>query len=48
MLREVMRTMVATQLLPELHESSFEAWRALPEAAHQVARPQEPVAPVPP
>ncbi|GIS90866.1 MAG: hypothetical protein CM1200mP20_09070 [Pseudomonadota bacterium] len=31
MLREVMRTMVATQLMPELHESSFEAWRALPD-----------------
>jgi len=30
MLREVMRTMVATQLMPELHQSSFEAWRALP------------------
>ena len=31
MLREVMRTMVAVQLMPELHESSFNAWKALPK-----------------
>ena len=37
MLREVMRTMVAVQLMPELHESSFNAWKALP--AHQEHSP---------
>ena len=37
MLREVMRTMVAVQLMPELHESSVNAWKALP--AHQEHSP---------
>jgi 2-phosphoglycerate kinase len=37
MLREVMRTMVAVQLMPELHESSFNAWKALP--THQEYSP---------
>lgn len=31
MLREVMRTMMPAQLLPILHQSSFTAWRALPD-----------------
>jgi len=31
MLREVMRTMMPAQLVPVLHESSFNAWRGLPE-----------------
>ncbi len=30
MLREVMRTMIPTQIMPVLHQSSFTAWRALP------------------
>jgi 2-phosphoglycerate kinase len=30
MLREVMRTMLPQQLLPVLHQSSFNAWKALP------------------
>jgi len=30
MLREVMRTMISERLLPTLHRSSFNAWRALP------------------
>lgn len=32
MLREVMRVMVPERLLPVLHTSSFDAWRALPRA----------------
>lgn len=32
MLREVMRMMTPERLLPVLHRSSFEAWRALPDA----------------
>jgi len=31
MLREIMRAMLPERLLPVLHRSSFEAWRALPE-----------------
>lgn len=31
MLREVMRTMIPQQLMPVLHESSFTAWRGLPD-----------------
>ena len=31
MLREIMRVMLPERLLPILHRSSFEAWRALPE-----------------
>lgn len=31
MLREVMRTMMPRQLVPVLHESSFTAWRGLPD-----------------
>jgi 2-phosphoglycerate kinase len=30
MLREVMRTMIPSKLMPVLHESSFTAWKALP------------------
>ncbi|MGB5339005.1 MAG: hypothetical protein WBO06_07925 [Gammaproteobacteria bacterium] len=30
MLREVMRTMLPEQLMPVLHQSSFDAWKALP------------------
>ncbi len=33
MLREVMRMMIPERLLPVLHQSSFEAWRALPGAS---------------
>jgi len=33
MLREVMRMMMPERLLPILHESSFEAWRALPDTS---------------
>jgi 2-phosphoglycerate kinase len=33
MLREVMRMMIPERLLPVLHRSSFEAWRALPDTA---------------
>ena len=32
MLREIMRMMMPERLLPVLHRSSFEAWRALPDA----------------
>lgn len=32
MLREVMRVMIPARLLPVLHSSSFNAWRALPNA----------------
>lgn len=32
MLREVMRMLMPERLLPVLHRSSFEAWRALPDA----------------
>ncbi len=38
MLREVMRTMLPSRLLPVLHTSSFNAWEALPHTANQ---PQE-------
>lgn len=31
MLREVMRVMIPERLLPVLHKSSFDAWRALPD-----------------
>ncbi len=34
MLREVMRMMIPERLLPVLHQSSFNAWRALPEPGH--------------
>ncbi|MGB5260897.1 MAG: hypothetical protein WBO34_10305 [Gammaproteobacteria bacterium] len=30
MLREIMRTMIPVQLMPVLHQSSFNAWQALP------------------
>jgi 2-phosphoglycerate kinase len=33
MLREVMRVMMPERLLPILHRSSFDAWKALPESA---------------
>ena len=33
MLREIMRMMMPERLMPVLHRSSFEAWRALPESA---------------
>ncbi|MDJ0740034.1 MAG: hypothetical protein QNJ91_09970 [Gammaproteobacteria bacterium] len=32
MLREIMRAMLPERLLPVLHRSSFDAWRALPDA----------------
>ena len=32
MLREIMRMMMPERLMPVLHRSSFEAWRALPES----------------
>ncbi len=35
MLREVMRTLVAPQLTPELHHSSFDAWKASPSSVHR-------------
>lgn len=31
MLREIMRTMIPEQLMPVLHQSSFTAWRGLPD-----------------
>jgi 2-phosphoglycerate kinase len=31
MLREIMRTMIPERLMPVLHQSSFNAWRAFPE-----------------
>ena len=33
MLREIMRMMMPERLMPVLHRSSFEAWRALPESS---------------
>lgn len=35
MLREVMRIMMPERLLPVLHRSSFEAWRALPDSGER-------------
>lgn len=42
MLREVMRLMVPTKLLPALHQSSFGAYRALPRWRDDENRPIEP------
>jgi len=39
MLREVMRMMIPERLLPVLHRSSFEAWKALPVNAEDEADP---------
>jgi 2-phosphoglycerate kinase len=40
MLREVMRVMMPERLLPVLHQSSFNAWKALPTTAHGVHDPE--------
>ena len=37
MLREVMRILLPERIAPVLHESSFVAWKALPDPAHQHA-----------
>ena len=37
MLREIMRMMMPERLMPVLHRSSFEAWRALPESGGPLA-----------
>jgi 2-phosphoglycerate kinase len=39
MLREVMRLMIPDQLLPALHVSSFSAWKTLPAAVQEDAKP---------
>jgi 2-phosphoglycerate kinase len=41
MLREVMRMMVPARLLPELHTSSFTAWRKIPGSADSKESPEE-------
>lgn len=41
MLREVMRTMISKRLLPILHTSSFEAWRALAPAESSLGEDEE-------
>ena len=41
MLREVMRTMISERLLPTLHRSSFNAWRALPSHEGSPAEDQD-------
>jgi 2-phosphoglycerate kinase len=41
MLREVMRMMVPIRLLPELHTSSFNAWRKIPGSADSKEPPEE-------
>lgn len=41
MLREVMRMMVPIKLLPELHTSSFNAWRKIPGSAESKEPPEE-------
>jgi 2-phosphoglycerate kinase len=41
MLREVMRMMVPIKLLPELHTSSFNAWRKIPSPADSKETPEE-------
>jgi 2-phosphoglycerate kinase len=41
MLREVMRTMISERLLPTLHRSSFNAWRALPSHEGTPAEDQD-------
>jgi 2-phosphoglycerate kinase len=41
MLREVMRLMVPARLLPVLHESSFNAWRQLPQSDWEDTDPQK-------
>jgi 2-phosphoglycerate kinase len=41
MLREVMRMMVPIKLLPELHTSSFNAWRKIPGSADSKESPEE-------
>jgi 2-phosphoglycerate kinase len=41
MLREVMRMMVPIKLLPELHTSSFNAWRKIPGSADSKEPPEE-------
>ena len=44
MLREVMRMMISRRLLPVLHESSFNAWMALPYREDEVSDREELVA----
>jgi 2-phosphoglycerate kinase len=44
MLREVMRMMTPERLLPVLHRSSFEAWRALPDIDESLGDQEERVA----
>ncbi|PVV23947.1 MAG: hypothetical protein B6D74_06595 [gamma proteobacterium symbiont of Ctena orbiculata] len=41
MLREVMRMMVPIKLLPELHTSSFNAWRKIPGSSESKESPEE-------
>lgn len=41
MLREVMRTMIPEQLMPVLHQSSFTAWRGLPDQQDATGRVSE-------
>ncbi len=41
MLREVMRMMVPIKLLPELHTSSFNAWRKIPGSTESKEPPEE-------
>ncbi|MES9990415.1 MAG: ATP cone domain-containing protein [Candidatus Thiodiazotropha sp.] len=41
MLREVMRMMVPEKLLPELHTSSFSAWRKIPGSSESKASTEE-------
>jgi 2-phosphoglycerate kinase len=41
MLREVMRMMVPIRLLPELHTSSFNAWRKIPGSGDSKESPEE-------
>ncbi|MBT3047523.1 MAG: ATP cone domain-containing protein [Candidatus Thiodiazotropha sp.] len=41
MLREVMRMMVPVKLLPELHTSSFNAWRKIPGSSESKEPPEE-------
>ncbi|PVV05713.1 MAG: hypothetical protein B6D77_18330 [gamma proteobacterium symbiont of Ctena orbiculata] len=41
MLREVMRMMVPIKLLPELHTSSFNAWRTIPGSTESKEPPEE-------
>ena len=41
LLREVMRMMMPERLLPVLHRSSYDAWRALPQSKAGDARPDD-------